>query len=100
MLAEESRGRGTASEKRQWLLRATLGQGEWGFHGGSRHAPTQPGEYMCSEMSPCGQATSAGACVSWRWGEPPGNAPLLLHERLPPQAPSCHRRRLPAVPGA
>lgn len=33
-------------------------------------------------------------------GEPLGDAPLLPREHLPPQAPSCHHERLPAVPGA
>lgn len=69
---EEGQGHGAASEKKQQLSRTVPGQGEWGFHGGSYHAPAlaQPGEYVCSEMSPCGWAASAGAHVSWRWGSP------------------------------
>lgn len=68
----EGQGHGAASEKKQQLSRTVPGQGEWGFHGGSHHAPAlaQPGEYVCSEMSPCGWAASAGAHVSWRWGSP------------------------------
>jgi len=82
------RGRGATSEKRQQLSRAALSRGQWGFHPGGRRtpAPILPGEYACSEISPCGRAPSAGARVSCRW-ESPG------HPLPPPQV-------APSSPGA
>lgn len=80
--------------------RATTGQRKWGFHRGSHHVPTQPGDYVCSEMSPCGQDASARVCVSCCSGESPRDASLLSWEYLPHQASSCHLGWLPAVPDA
>lgn len=70
--------------------------------------PTQPGDYVCSEMSPCGQGASARACISCCSGESPCDASVLswgylcssTHNNLPPQASSCHLGWLPAVPDA
>lgn len=68
--------------------RATKRRGKWGFHRGSRHVPTQPGDCVCSEMSPCGQDASAGVCL----------LPFLLLRGVPPWC-LCALLGVPPTPG-